>query len=114
MNTFATNKPFVKPFLDQFILTPSLLFFSDAEILQLDADLNQYEQLFLDPDIEKNLMSKNVLLASFAISKAENSAFRRFEPSSRTTLMGEQPNPWGLLQSQDVVSRHRGAERLRR
>ena len=74
MNTFATNKPFVKPFLDQFILTPSLLSFSDAEILQLDADLNQYEQLFLDPDIEKNLMSKNVLLASFAISKAENSA----------------------------------------
>jgi hypothetical protein len=31
----------------------------------------------------------------------------RFEPSSRTTLMGEQPNPWDLLQPQDVMSRHR-------
>ncbi len=39
---------------------------------------------------------------------------RRFEPSSRTTLMGEPPNPWDLLQPQDVVSRHRGAERGRR
>ncbi len=27
---------------------------------------------------------------------------RRSEPSSRTTLMGEQPNPWDLLQPQDV------------
>ena len=34
---------------------------------------------------------------------------RRSEPSSRTTLMGEQPNPWDLLQPQDVMSRHRGA-----
>ena len=33
---------------------------------------------------------------------------RRSEPSSRTTLMGEQPNPWDLLQPQDVMSRHRG------
>ena len=39
---------------------------------------------------------------------------RRSEPSSRTTLMGEQPNPWDLLQPQDVTSRHRGAEPPRR
>jgi hypothetical protein len=39
---------------------------------------------------------------------------RRSEPSSRTTLMGEQPNPWDLLQPQDVTSRHRGAEPSRR
>ena len=39
---------------------------------------------------------------------------RRSEPSSRTTLMGEQPNPWDLLQPQDVMSRHRGAKPLRR
>ena len=39
---------------------------------------------------------------------------RRFEPSSRTTLIGEQPNPWDLLQPQDVMSRHRGAKQLRR
>ena len=39
---------------------------------------------------------------------------RRSEPSSRTTLMGEQPNPWDLLQPQDVTSRHRGAKPPRR
>ena len=39
---------------------------------------------------------------------------RRSEPSSRAALMGEQPNPWDLLQPQDVTSRHRGAKPLRR
>ncbi len=39
---------------------------------------------------------------------------RRSEPSSRTTLIGEQPNPWDLLQPQDVMSRHRGAKQPRR
>src|SRR5436305_15311773 len=39
---------------------------------------------------------------------------RRSEPSSRTTLIGEQPNPSDLLQPQDVMSRHRGAKRRRR
>src|ERR1044072_5323545 len=39
---------------------------------------------------------------------------RRSEPSSRTTLIGEQPNPWDLPQPQDVMSRHRGAKPCRR
>src|SRR5579871_980640 len=39
---------------------------------------------------------------------------RRSEPSSRTTLNGEQPYPWDLLQPQDVMSRHRGAKLHRR
>ena len=39
---------------------------------------------------------------------------RRSEPSSRAALMGEQPNPWDLLQPQDVTSRHRGAKPPRR
>ena len=39
---------------------------------------------------------------------------RRSEPSSRTTLNGEQPYPWDLLQPQDVMSRHRGAKLSRR
>ena len=39
---------------------------------------------------------------------------RRSEPSSRITLMGEQTNPWDLLQPQDVMSRHRGSEPRRR
>ena len=39
---------------------------------------------------------------------------RRSEPSSRTSLNGEQPYPWDLLQPQDEMSRHRGAKRPRR
>src|SRR5436309_15489576 len=39
---------------------------------------------------------------------------RRFEPSSRITLNGEQPYPWDRLQPQDVMSRHRGAKLPRR
>src|ERR1700751_6187637 len=39
---------------------------------------------------------------------------RRSEPSSRTALIGEQPNPWDLLQLQDAMNRHRGAKPERR
>ena len=39
---------------------------------------------------------------------------RRSEPSSRTALIGEQPNPWDLIQPQDAMSRHRGAKPPRR
>jgi hypothetical protein len=39
---------------------------------------------------------------------------RRSEPSSRTALIGEQPNPWNVLPLQDAMSRHRGAEPSRR
>jgi hypothetical protein len=39
---------------------------------------------------------------------------RRSKPNSRTALIGEQPNPWDLLQPQDAMSRHRGAKPPRR
>ena len=39
---------------------------------------------------------------------------RRSKPSSRTALMGEQPNPWERLHPQDATSRHRGAKPCRR
>src|SRR6185503_7624542 len=39
---------------------------------------------------------------------------RRTEPSSRTALIGEQPNPSHLLQREDAMSRHRGAKPDRR
>ena len=42
------------------------------------------------------------------------SVSERFEPSSRSILIGEQPNPWQLLHRQDMLSRHRGAELRRR
>src|SRR5438045_6320480 len=39
---------------------------------------------------------------------------RRSEPSSRTALTGEQPDPWDLLRPRDAMSRHRGAKPRRR
>ncbi len=39
---------------------------------------------------------------------------RRSNPSPRTSLNGEQPYPWDLLQPQDEMSRHRGAKHRRR
>ncbi len=48
------------------------------------------------------------LNSSTRIADRDRTVSRRSEPSSRTTLIGEQPNPWDLLQPQDVMSRHRG------
>src|SRR5918997_4823932 len=49
-----------------------------------------------------------------AAADRDRTVSRRSKPSSRTPLMGEQPNPWDLLQPQDVTSRHRGAKPCRR
>ena len=54
------------------------------------------------------------LNSSTPMADRDRTVSRRSEPSSRTTLIGEQPNPWDLLQPQDVMSRHRGAKRFRR
>src|SRR5208283_3366600 len=35
-------------------------------------------------------------------------------PTHVPLLIGEQPNPWDLLQPQDAMSRHRGAKPCRR
>ena len=48
------------------------------------------------------------------IEDIDRTVSRRTEPSSRTLLIGEQPNPWDLLQPQDRTSRHRGAKQIRR
>src|SRR5215203_305384 len=48
------------------------------------------------------------------ITDRDRTVLRRSEPSSRATLIGEQPNPWDLLQPQDVTNRQRGAKPHRR
>ena len=48
------------------------------------------------------------------IEDRDQTVSRRSKPNSRTTLFGEQTNPWDLLQPQDVMSRHRGAKQLHR
>jgi hypothetical protein len=61
------------------------------------------------------LVLRNNLLKSLAPTEdKDRTVSRRSEPSSRTALMGEQPNPWDLLQPQDAMSRHRGAKPPRR
>ena len=39
---------------------------------------------------------------------------RRSKPSSRTILTVEQTDPWKIILNQDMMSRHRGANRFRR
>ena len=72
---------------------------------QIHQRLVQIGPLVLDSDLLNFLTP---------IIDRDRTVLRRSEPSSRATLMGEQPNPWDLLQPQDVTSRHRGAKPPRR
>ena len=60
------------------------------------------------------VLGTNPLNSPTPTADRDRTVSRRSEPSSRTTLIGEQPNPWDLLQPQDVMSRHRGAKLPRR
>ena len=60
------------------------------------------------------VLGTNPLNSPTPTADRDRTVSRRSEPSSRTTLIGEHPNPWDLLQPQDVMSRHRGAKRPRR
>ena len=60
------------------------------------------------------VLGKDLLKYPAPATDKDQTVSRRFKPSSRTTLIGEQPNPWDLLQPQDVMSRHRGAKPPRR
>ena len=60
------------------------------------------------------VLGTNPLNTPTPTADRDRTVSRRSKPSSRTSLNGEQPYPWDLLQPQDVMSRHRGAKRLRR
>jgi hypothetical protein len=60
------------------------------------------------------VLGTDPLKSSTPTADRDRTVSRRSEPSSRTTLNGEQPYPWDLLQPQDVMSRHRGAKPPRR
>ena len=60
------------------------------------------------------VLGTNLLNLSTPTADRDRTVSRRSEPSSRTTLNGEQPYPWDRLQPQDVMSRHRGAKHRRR
>jgi hypothetical protein len=60
------------------------------------------------------VLRKTPLKCAAPTTDRDRPGSRRSEPSSRTALIGEQPNPWDRLQPQDAMSRHRGAKPLRR
>src|SRR3972149_8028253 len=60
------------------------------------------------------VLKKNLLKSRAPTADRDRPVSRRAEPTSRTTFIGEQPNPWELLHPQDAMSRHRGAKPRRR
>jgi hypothetical protein len=60
------------------------------------------------------VLKRNSLKFRAPTADRDRPVSRRSKPSSRTTLTGEQPDPWELLHPQDVMSRHRGAKPRRR
>jgi hypothetical protein len=72
----------------------------------------QVHQRFVHPG--PLVLRTNLLNIPTPTADRDRTVSRRSEPNSRTTLIGEQPNPWDLLQPQDVMSRHRGAKHRRR
>src|SRR5271166_3037161 len=53
------------------------------------------------------VLGSNLLKSPTPTADRDRTVSRRSEPRSRTALMGEQPNPWDLLQPQDATIRHR-------
>src|SRR3546814_4440382 len=63
------------------------------------------------PEHQRNVHSGPLVLGAAPLKSPtpttdrDRTVSRRSEPSSRTTLNGEQPYPWDRLQPQDVMSR---------
>ena len=71
-------------------------------------------QLTPQPEHQRSVIPGPPIKYPAPAEDKDRTVSRRSEPNSRTTLIGEQPNPWDLLQPQDVMSRHRGAKQRRR
>ena len=78
--------------------------------LHLAAQLEHQRFVILGPLVLENAPFKYPT----PTADRDRTVSRRSEPSSRTTLTGEQTDPLDLLQPQDVMSRHRGAKPRRR
>jgi len=70
--------------------------FSDKDIILLDQELDAYEKKLLNPEIESNLISRNELFASFAISKAEDSNLTLDQAKNIYTLV-KNNKQWNLI-----------------
>ena len=90
----------------------SVLILSERSYSAMQLAPQQIHQRFVQ--LGPLVLESNPLKFPTPTTDRDRTVSRRSEPSSRATLMGEQPNPWDLLQPQDVTSRHRGAKPPRR
>ena len=93
-----------------YMLSAFILSVHSYPAVPLARQLEHQRYVLLNPLVLK----KNLRKFRAPTADRDRPVSRRSEPSSRTTFIGEQPNPWELLHPQDVMSRHRGAKPLRR
>src|SRR5213592_490621 len=91
---------------------PSAVIDSERSYAALRLAPQQLHQRFVHPG--PLVLGTNPLNSPTPTADRDRTVSRRSEPSSRTTLNGEQPYTWDRLQPQDVMSRHRGAKHRRR
>ena len=91
---------------------PSAVILSDHSYPALPLARQQVHQWIVHPG--PLVLGATPLKYPTPTADRDRTVSRRSKPSSRTTLNGEQPYPWDLLQPQDVMSRHRGAKHRRR
>ena len=82
----------------------------DTQLMRLVAQLVHQRSTPPGPLV----LGRSLLKYPAPATDRDRTVSRRSEPSSRTALMGGQPNPWDRLQPQDAMSRHRGAKHRRR
>src|SRR5258707_11036662 len=91
---------------------PSAVILSEHSYPALPLARQLVHQWFVHPG--PLVLGSTLLKSPAPTADRDRTVSRRSKPSSRTALMGEQPNPWDRLQPQDATSRHRGAKPGRR
>ena len=91
---------------------PSALIRTEVSYPAMPLARQQEHQSFVPPN--PLVLGRELLKLLTPTEGRDRPDSRRSEPSSRAALIGEQPNPWDLLQPQDATGRHRGAKPPRR
>ena len=91
---------------------PSAVILSERSYSALRLAPQQIHQWFVHPG--PLVLGATPIKSPTPTADRDRTVSRRSKPSSRTSLNGEQPYPWDLLQPQDEMSRHRGAKHCRR
>lgn len=95
---WSNTQLFQQPFLRTFFWSSDLLLVDELFLKTVDSDLAAYESSSIDWQLEESLRSRNNLLASYAVSKAEQSALTLAEAQDVYQLISQQPD-YNFLQS---------------